>query len=104
MNDKLLTRRASTWAFALGLCLWNSGCATNRPPAKALEARVDWLFNAWNRPDSPGAAVVGVKDGAVVYQRGYGCANLDYGIPITAQTVFDAASVPKKITGRGIAW
>jgi len=103
MNDKLLTGRASTWGFALGLCLWNSGCSTNRPPAKALEARVDQLFNAWNRPDSPGAAVVVVKDGAVVYLRGYGCANLDYGIPITPQTVFDAASIAKQFTGLAIA-
>jgi CubicO group peptidase (beta-lactamase class C family) len=101
MNAKLVPRRASTWAIALGL--WNSGCATNRPPAKALEARVDQLFNAWNRPDSPGATVVVVKDGAVVYQRGYGCANLDYGIPITPQTVFDAASVAKQFTGLAIA-
>jgi RNA polymerase sigma factor (sigma-70 family) len=103
MKSKLLTCRTSAWAIALGLCLWTVGCATNRPRANPSEVRVDPLFNAWNRPDSPGAAIVVVKDGAVVYQRGYGCANLDYGVPITTQTVFDAASVAKQFTGLAIA-
>ena len=36
------------------------------------------------------------RDGALVYARGYGYANLDYDIPITPQTVFDVASVTKQ--------
>lgn len=103
MRSKLLTIHVSTWTVTLGLCLWTSGCVTNRPSAKAPEAKVDQLFNTWNRPDSPGAAVVVVKDGAVVYLRGYGCANLEHRIPITPQTVFDAASVAKQFTGLAIA-
>src|SRR5437773_4769298 len=103
MRSKRPPTHASTWAVALGLCLWTSGCVTNRPSATAPEAKVDQLFNTWNRPDSPGAAVVVVKDGAVVYQHGYGCANLEHRIPITPRTVFDAASVAKQFTGLAIA-
>jgi len=44
-----------------------------------------------------------VKDGTVLYQRGYGCANLEHRIPITPETVFDAASVAKQFTGLAIA-
>lgn len=65
--------------------------------------QVDQLFLPWDRPDSPGAAVAVVKDGAVVYQRGFGSANLEYGIPITPSTVFDIASVSKQFTGLTIA-
>ncbi len=103
MKAKLLNCRASTLTVAIGLCLWNSSCATVRPSAKVLEARVDDLFNAWNRADSPGAAVVVVKDGAVAFQRGYGSANLEHRVPITPQTVFDAASLAKQFTGLAIA-
>jgi CubicO group peptidase (beta-lactamase class C family) len=39
----------------------------------------------------------------LVYQRGYGCANLEHAIPITPETVFDAASVAKQFTGLAIA-
>ena len=65
--------------------------------------KVDQLFSKWDHPDSPGAAVVVVKDGAVIYQRGYGSANLEQRIPITSQTVFDAASEAKQFTGLAIA-
>jgi len=61
------------------------------------------LFKNWNRPDSPGAAVVIVKDAGIVFQRSYGAANLEHGIPITAQTVFDIGSVSKQFTGLAVA-
>jgi CubicO group peptidase (beta-lactamase class C family) len=65
--------------------------------------KVDQLFSPWNKPDSPGAVVAVVKDGAVVLERGFGMANLEYDIPITPATVFDIASVSKQFTGMAIA-
>src|SRR6185369_5096253 len=61
---------------ALGMSLLATVChARDRANPK-----VDKLFAQWDRADSPGAAVVVVKDGAVVYQHGYGYANLDHRI------------------------
>ena len=68
-----------------------------------LTPKVDQLFAPWDHPDSPGAAVVIVKDGAVVYQHGYGCADLERHVPITPQTLFDVASVAKQFTGLSVA-
>src|SRR5258706_12268275 len=53
--------------------------------------------------DSPGAGIVIVKDGDVLYQHGYGSANLEHRIPITPQTPFDVASVAKQFTGLSVA-
>src|SRR5687767_12737640 len=87
-------------ASGLVLCLWGAGCKTNNPTSgPGTTAKIDQLFAQWNRADAPGAAVVIVKDGAVVYQRGYGSANLETRTPITPQTSFDAASVAKQFTG-----
>ena len=72
-------------------------------PPDSLAARIDALFAPWDRPDVPGAAVAVVKDGEIVYQRGYGSANLEYDIPITRSTVFLAASVSKQFTAFAIA-
>ena len=66
-------------------------------------AKVDQFFAQWDRADSPGAAVVVVKDGAVAYLHGYGCADLEHHIPITPQTLFDVASVAKQFTGLSVA-
>jgi CubicO group peptidase (beta-lactamase class C family) len=66
-------------------------------------AKIDQFFAQWDRKDSPGAAVVVVKDGAVVYLHGYGCADLEHRIPITPYTLFDVASVAKQFTGLSVA-
>jgi CubicO group peptidase (beta-lactamase class C family) len=72
---------------------------TNSDP---LTKKVDQLFAAWDKPESPGAAIAVIKDGAVTYQRGYGSANLEYNIPITPKTVFHVASVSKQFTAFAI--
>ncbi|HUX08624.1 MAG TPA: serine hydrolase domain-containing protein [Acidobacteriota bacterium] len=65
-------------------------------------AKVDELFAQWNKPESPGAAVGVLKDGEVVFIKGYGCANLEYGVPISPATVFDLASVSKQFCALAI--
>ncbi|SFE97854.1 CubicO group peptidase, beta-lactamase class C family [Chitinophaga sp. CF118] len=63
--------------------------------------KVDSLFASYNS-HTPGAAVAIVKDGKVVFQKGYGMADLDHDIPITPQTVFNIASVSKQFTAFAI--
>ena len=65
--------------------------------------RVDSIFAQWDRPGSPGAAVVVVRDGRVLFEKGYGYANLEQNIRITPATVFDLASVSKQFAGLAIA-
>lgn len=57
---------------------------------------VDAIFADLDRTDGPGAAVGVLLNGEVVHRAGYGIANMDYGIPITPQTVFDIASISKQ--------
>ncbi|MGA2531438.1 MAG: serine hydrolase domain-containing protein [Candidatus Aminicenantales bacterium] len=71
-------------------------------PEPSLESKVDALFSKWNTLDSPGAAVAIVKDGLVIYRKGFGCAQLEYGVPITPSTVFHVASVSKQFTAMAI--
>ena len=64
--------------------------------------RVDRIFAAWNTTSSPGCALAVVKDGRIVYEHGYGMANLELGVAITPQSVFDIGSVSKQITAMAI--
>lgn len=57
---------------------------------------VDAVFADLDRDDAPGAAVGVLHRGEVVHRAGYGVANMDYGIPITPETVFDIASISKQ--------
>jgi len=81
--------------------LASAGCS-NRPMSKSLTDKVDQLFATWNRPDSPGCSVGISRNGSVVYEHGYGVANLDLGVAITPSSVFDAASIAKQFTAMSI--
>jgi len=59
---------------------------------------VDALYAAYNTEDKPGVAVSVTKDGNVIYQGGFGMANLEYSIPITTKTKFHVASLSKQFT------
>ncbi|MEM1125963.1 MAG: serine hydrolase [Bacteroidota bacterium] len=69
----------------------------------SLSAQVDALFAEMDRPDRPGASVLVIQDGTVLYRKGYGSANLEHQVPITPTSVFDVASVSKQFAGMAIS-
>jgi len=60
-----------------------------------LAGKIDSIFKFYT-PTSPGCAVAVTKNGAVVFQKGYGMANLEYAIPVTPNTIFHIASESKQ--------
>lgn len=70
--------------------------------AQDAAKRIDDLFQRWSKLDTPGAAVAVVRNGEVVFAKGYGAANLEYDIPIKPETVFHVASVSKQFTAMAI--
>lgn len=69
---------------------------------ESVTVRVDKLFSQWDKPGSPGCALGIVKDGQLIYKRGYGMANLDYDIPISPKSIFDIGSMTKQFTAMSI--
>lgn len=74
-------------------------------PVSAEPARsaVDALFEDYDRPDAPGCALGVIQDEGFIYRRGYGQANLEYGIPLTSRSVFRTGSVGKQFTAAAVA-
>ena len=84
----------------LGFCAVLAIAQNPLPDDKA--ARVDEIFAQFDKPASPGCALAVMKDGQIVYKRGYGMADLDHDIPIKPDTVFHVASVSKQFTALAI--
>lgn len=80
----------------------NTAAAT-QPSDDESAKKVDAFLSQWDRKDMPGCAVGVVKDGRLVYKRGFGMANLDYDVPNTPSTRFNLASVSKPFTAFSIA-
>lgn len=70
------------------------------PPT--LTDRIDSLFRQWDRTSSPGWAVGVVRNDSLIFAKGYGMANLEYGVPISPETIFHMASVSKQFTAFSI--
>ncbi|MEL7044726.1 MAG: serine hydrolase domain-containing protein [Pseudomonadota bacterium] len=65
-------------------------------------AQVDALFADYRGNDMPGAAVLVIRHGEKVLERGYGMANLESGSRIDAATNFRLASISKQFTATAI--
>lgn len=59
---------------------------------------IDSIFTNWNKADVPGCALGIIKEGKLIYAKGYGMANLEYDIPNAAHTVFRIGSTSKQFT------
>src|SRR5215831_12023038 len=70
--------------------------------SEGVAAQVDKIFAQWDKPDSPGCALAVIKDGQIVYKRGYGMADLERIVPITTTSVFDVGSISKQFTAMSI--
>ena len=71
-------------------------------PAEKPEAKVDALFEKMDATVSPGCALSVIRDHKIIYERGYGMADLDHNITITPTTVFHVASMSKQFTAASI--
>ncbi|MBA2539942.1 MAG: beta-lactamase family protein [Deltaproteobacteria bacterium] len=61
----------------------------------------DVLFGQYDG-NAPGATIAVVRDGAIIYERSFGIANLDTGEKASSQTNYRLASITKTFTGMAI--
>jgi Beta-lactamase len=69
----------------------------------SLTERIDALFSPWDKEDLPGCALGVMKEGTLLYARGYGMANLEYEVPITPASIVHVASISKQFTAFSVA-
>jgi CubicO group peptidase (beta-lactamase class C family) len=68
-----------------------------------ISKQVDSLFAEWNKKTAPGCALGVISKGKFIYKRCYGMANLEDGVPLTPDSVFDVASTSKQFTAACVA-
>ncbi len=101
-------KKLSAYAVCIALVLIAIvGCSPpSSVPAGGLGAftrQLDERVPKWlEQYDVPGAAIALVHGGQMVWSNGYGAANLAQGVPVTSDTVFQAASISKAVTAWGV--
>lgn len=104
MSSRALEFRRRLATCAVILSSLGSLACESAPMTALVSGRpeVDAIFAEYDRADSPGCALGVIRDGEFAYRRGYGMANLEYDIPIDADTVFRIGSVSKQFTAMTI--
>jgi CubicO group peptidase (beta-lactamase class C family) len=87
-------------AIALGFAMHLSH---GTPAAAQSRARAaDSLLASYAAPNGPGASLLVMQDGRVVYTHGYGLANVETRQPVTPATNFRLASLTKPFTATAV--
>jgi CubicO group peptidase (beta-lactamase class C family) len=101
VNRRIAPSGSRVTAFLLLVFCALAPSAANAGPnasAPSLDAEIDPILAAAFPADSPGASVIVVKDGAVVYRKAFGRANLELQVPMRPENVFEIGSVTKQFT------
>jgi CubicO group peptidase (beta-lactamase class C family) len=90
----------SALSLVLLLPSWGQGA----PSVTAeISQQIDAVFAPWKNPQSPGCVLGISRNGLPIYLHGYGMSNLEYDIPITPESIFQAGSIAKQFTAFAIA-
>lgn len=93
-----MTYLNNSFRFTLVIILLITWSIQAQDASDILEKQIDSIFSNYDDLNKPGASVAVVNDGKIVFKKGYGSANLEYGIRNTPSTVFHIASVSKQFT------
>jgi CubicO group peptidase (beta-lactamase class C family) len=70
--------------------------------AETPSEKVDALLSGLIQTNDPGMAVLVAQNGKILFEKGYGLADLEHHVPITPQTTFRIASITKQFTAAAI--
>ena len=67
-------------------------------PVSTMSARFDSLIDAEYKSDGPGGVAIVTKNGRIVYERAFGLANVELGVPMQRDALFSIGSITKQFT------
>lgn len=76
-----------------------AACASSGALTPDRGHAIDALFASYTGEAVPGASVIVIRDGRVLFRRAYGMADLDHHVPATPTTDYRLASMTKQFTG-----
>lgn len=98
---------AALYAFVISMILFAGGfgyaaAKPAQPSDQEMAKEIDELLSATFQKNAPGATVIAVKDGKVIFRKGYGMANLELRVPNQPDMVFRLGSMTKQFTAVAI--
>jgi CubicO group peptidase (beta-lactamase class C family) len=89
-------------ALLLLIHLLPTGAATAQSPSAAGDSMDVFVTAYMQEHRVPGIAVAILEGGRLVKARGYGLANVEHSVPVTAETIFQSGSLGKQFTAAAV--
>ncbi|RPI76289.1 MAG: class A beta-lactamase-related serine hydrolase [Desulfobacteraceae bacterium] len=86
--------------FTPALLIQAQESAKNAAPS--LAAQADARLSRWFKADQPGAVVLLVQDGKVLFKKGYGLANVELGVTMQPDMLFRIGAVTQQFTAAAV--
>ena len=84
------------------LLIFCAAFATACGTKSSVEGDLDTLFSELFPAGGPGAQVIITKGGEIVYDKGFGVADIETGAPITDSTMFNICSISKQFSAMAL--
>jgi len=68
----------------------------------SIVVKINKFFSKWDNTNSPGCTIGIVRNDSLLFAKGYGMANLEYGIPNIPQTIYYMGGVSQQFTAYAI--
>ena len=92
----------SNFFLCAALILLLASLAEAAGPTADMAAKIDPLFSLVVHSNWPGGEVLVARDGGVIFEKGYGCAQMESRTPFTDHTRFRIGSITKQFTSAAI--
>ena len=87
------------WVSCLSAAVLLVGFAHDKPDKDRLQQRIE--FNR-KQHQIPGASIAVIDDGAIIWAKGFGLADINNNRPVTTKTLFQAQSITKTLTSLAV--
>src|SRR4051794_22964178 len=77
-------------------------CGIGTAQTETFKAIDDYVAAEMQRQRLPGVSLAVVKNGTIVYAKGYGYSNLEHHVPVKPETIFQSGSVGKQFTATAV--
>ena len=89
--------------LVIGIACVLAACAPGSSGSDARLQQVDEIFSAQDTSETPGCVAAASRNGEILFERAWGMANLELGVPLSPESVFYAGSVSKQFTDAAVA-
>ena len=98
----MLRERRSLLVLVLAQLLFSLPAMAQEPRTDQFSGVREFIRKAMEENDLPSVAVAVAKDGRIIWEKGFGWADLDRRIPATEQTMYSLASISKPMTATAL--